>query len=229
MPRTHPSSWPAAERSNFAGKLTPRTVQVAAETGAAIADPRKVVPFVQEAVFLHHDHFASELSPVSAIGLYGLDGKGGKSHLPGISQLILEQPHRESIGANREQILVKLMDHIGRVQRRTREAGSWVIEDQALAEGEVWQEWLASYKVAQQGRARIRFRVTPAGARRASVTATARSPTTSSGPCPASSTTVYSGHATSSTQSSASAWCMTTTSPGSGSICGWATRREAFR
>jgi len=148
----------------FASKLTDELYKWAAETGAAISDPRRVVPFVQEAVFLHHERFTSDLSSASAIGLYGLDGQEAATNLPGISQLILEQPHREAIGANREQILVKLMERIGLVQRRTREAGSWIIEDQALAEVGGWQEWLASHKVAQQERARIRFLVTPAGA-----------------------------------------------------------------
>lgn len=51
---------------------------------------RDVVPFVQESVFLHHDDFRSELSPASAIGLYGIDGRTAQTNLPGLSDLLLE-------------------------------------------------------------------------------------------------------------------------------------------
>ena len=48
-------------------------------------------------------------------------------------------------------ILVKLLERIGLVQRREREAGSWVIEDEAIAAGEGWQDWLASHRVVHAG------------------------------------------------------------------------------
>ncbi|MDN5789360.1 MAG: BREX system serine/threonine kinase PglW [Micrococcales bacterium] len=148
----------------FATKLGIELHTWAAEKNVPIPDHRLVVPFVQESVFLHHERFTSQLSPASAINLYGLDGAEHTSNLPGISKLILEQPHRQAIGSNQESILVDLMARIGLVQRRERRAGSWVIEDHALAEGEGWQEWLASHQVAQQERASIRFQVAPTGA-----------------------------------------------------------------
>jgi len=148
----------------FASKLTDELRSWANEKHLPIPDHRAIVPFVQESVFLHHDRFTSQLSQASAIGLYGLDGQQATSRLPGISELVLAQPHRQAIGSNQEAILVDLMARIGLVQRRERQAGSWVIQEQAIAEGEGWQDWLASHQVAQQQQARIRFQVTPAGA-----------------------------------------------------------------
>src|SRR6266487_3976436 len=68
-----------------------------------------------------------------------------------------------------DQIITELMAGSGVVQRRQREAGSWVIDEEPLGEGEGWQDWPAFHRVATTDRARIRFLVTPPGA-----TATAR-------------------------------------------------------
>jgi serine/threonine protein kinase len=148
----------------FASKLQDELRAWAQEQNVRIPDERDVVPFVQESVFLHHPDFRCALRESSAIGLYGLDGNEARSNLRGISELVLESAGRRAIGRNQEQILVKLLERIGLVQRREREAGSWVIEDQAIDSGEGWQDWLAAHKVAQQDRARIRFRVLPPSA-----------------------------------------------------------------
>lgn len=148
----------------LASKLTDALFDWGKEKRVAISNPKLIVPFIQESVFLHHADFKSELPASSAIGLYGIDGREATSNLPGISDLLLEQPHKSAIGPNQEAILVDLMAKIGLVQRRERTAGSWTITDQALADGDGWQEWLAHHNVAQQERARIRFQVTPAGA-----------------------------------------------------------------
>jgi len=148
----------------LATKLTDELRTWAAETGAQIPDARDVIPFVQESVFLHHERLRCQLSHASAMGLYGLDGHEATTNLPPVSDLVLQAPLRRAIGTNQELILAKLLKRIGLVQRRERTAGSWVIEDQALAEGDGWQDWLASHQVAHQERARIRFQVTPTGA-----------------------------------------------------------------
>lgn len=148
----------------LATKLRDELRAWATQTGAQIPDERDLIPFVQESVFLHHERMQCQLSSASAVGLYGLDGREESTHLPPISDLILQPPVRRAIGTNQELILVQLLKRIGLVQRRERTAGSWVIEDQALAEGDGWQDWLASHQVAHQERARIRFQVTPAGA-----------------------------------------------------------------
>ena len=145
----------------FATKLRDELRLWAQQQNTRIPDERDVVPFVQESVFLHHPDLRCLLSESSAIGLYGIDGNSSRSNLPGISDLVLEGAGRRAIGRNQELILVQLMERIGLVQRREREAGSWVIEDQAIDSGEGWQDWLASHRVAGQDRARIRFRVLP--------------------------------------------------------------------
>jgi serine/threonine protein kinase len=148
----------------FATKLKDELRLWAEEQNTRIPDSRDVVPFVQESVFLHHPDLRCLLSEASAINLYGLDGKESRSNLPGISELVFEPAGRRAIGRNQERILVKLLERIGLVQRREREAGSWVIQDQAIDSGDGWQDWLASHRVVQQDRARIRFRVLPPSA-----------------------------------------------------------------
>ena len=148
----------------FASKLKTELDIWAREVGTKVPDPRQIVPFVQESVFLHHENLRCELSDSSKIGLYGLD-RSRSSGLPGISELLLAPSHHKPIGPNQEEILAKLIARLGLVQRRERVAGSWVIEDSsAVDEGEGWQEWLASHRVAQQEKARIRFQVLPADA-----------------------------------------------------------------
>jgi hypothetical protein len=124
-----------------------------------------VLPFVQESVFRHHPGLRVLLSPASRIDLFGLDGGEHSSGLPGISERLLEAatPH-QSIGGNRGEIIAKLMERIGLVQRRQREAGSWVIDEEPLGEGEGGQDWPAFHWVATTDRARIRFMVIPPGA-----------------------------------------------------------------
>ncbi len=56
------------------------------------------------------------------------------------------------------------MEQIGIVPRRQREVGSWIIDEQPLAEGDGWQDWPAFHRVATTDRARIRFLITPPGA-----------------------------------------------------------------
>ena len=158
----------------FKSKLVDELRLWAKEQNVEIPDERDVVPYVQESVFLHHPDFRCALRESSAIGLYGLDGNEARSNLPGISELVLDPAGHRAVGRNQEAILVKLLERIGLVQRREREAGSWVIEDQAVDSGEGWQDWLASHKVAQTDRARIRFRVLPPTATQQDKTAARR-------------------------------------------------------
>jgi serine/threonine protein kinase len=149
----------------LAGKLQDELIRWAQETGTRIPDARTVVPFVQESVFLHHPHIRCLLPPVSRIDLFGLDGREQQTGLPGISERLLEPPTpHHSIGANRDDIIAALMARIGIVQRRQREAGSWVIDEDPLGEGDGWQDWPAFHRVATTERGRIRFLVTPPGA-----------------------------------------------------------------
>lgn len=122
---------------------------------------RDIVPWVQEAVFLHHRATRVLLPESSRIGLYGLDElESTPGGLPGISRLI-EEPHGRGrpIRPDQEEILAYLLKRIGLVQRREREVGSWVVVDGgAIDEGEGWQDWQASGKETGAP-ARIRFQI----------------------------------------------------------------------
>ena len=154
----------------LASKLQDELIRWAQETGTAVPDARTVVPFMQESVFLHHPGIRCLLPPASRIDLFGLDGSEHGTGLPGISERLLEPATpQQSVGGNRDEIIAALMGRIGIVQRRQREAGTWVIDEEPLGEGDGWQDWPAFHRVATTDRGRIRFLVTPPGA-----TATAR-------------------------------------------------------
>jgi serine/threonine protein kinase len=149
----------------LASKLQDELIRWAQEKGARIPDGRKAVPFVQEAVFLHHPGLRCLLPAASRVDLFGLDGGERASGLHGISGRLLEpaQP-QDGVTAARGEIIAALMARIGIVQRRQREAGSWVIDEEPLGEGDGWQDWPAFHRVATTSRARIHFLVTPPGA-----------------------------------------------------------------
>lgn len=120
---------------------------------------RRVIPWVQAAVFLHHRDTRVALAEESRLDLYGLDElENSPGALPGISALFERRMGRgDLIGPNQEAILAHLLEKIGLVQRREREVGSWsIIEGGAIAEGEGWQDWEASGKETGAP-ARIRF------------------------------------------------------------------------
>ncbi len=149
----------------LAGKLRDELYRWAAEEGRRVENARDLLPFVQEAVFLHHPQTRCVLPPASRIDLFGLDDKEAESGLPGISERLLEPvtPH-QSVGSEHNDLVATLMARIGVVQRRQREVGSWMIDDAPVAEGHDWQDWPASHRVAGRERARIRFNVTRPGA-----------------------------------------------------------------
>jgi serine/threonine protein kinase len=149
----------------LASKLQDELIRWAQETGADVSDSRTIVPFVQESVFLHHRALRCLLPPASRMDLFGLDGAENGSGLLGISGRLLEPATpQQSVGVNREEIIAALMERIGIVLRRQREAGSWVIDEEPLGEGDGWQDWPAFHRVATTDRGRIRFLVTPPGA-----------------------------------------------------------------
>ena len=150
----------------FASKLKDEYLAWVREKRIAGAAPaNEVIPWVQESVFLHHERVRVDLPDSAKRDLYGLDGFETTSGLPGISTLLTRPSGpRRPIGPNTEDILVALLARIGLVQRREREAGSWVLEGGAIAEGDGWQDWLATHKVSQTERRRIRFQTLPSGA-----------------------------------------------------------------
>lgn len=149
----------------LASKLQDELLRWAKEHGHQIPDVRKIVPFVQESVYLHHPGMRCVLPTSSRIDLFGIDGNEASTGLPGIAERLLESSTpQQSIDGNQDAIIAKLLANIGVVQRRQREVGSWVIDEEPLAEGDGWQDWPAFHRVATTDRARIRFLVTPPGA-----------------------------------------------------------------
>lgn len=149
----------------LASRLRDEFAAWARERKIPVPDLREGVPFVQESVFLHHKNLVCELSEHSAQGLYGLDHWESRTHLPGISRLLTESPReRQVIKDSHDKLLPILMERLGLVERRERTAGSWVIEESMLSEGEGTQERRAYHRVTPTTHARIRFQAPPPGA-----------------------------------------------------------------
>jgi hypothetical protein len=146
-------------------KLEEGLAQWARERGHRDVDPHREIPYVAESVFLHHEHFACALPQSARIGLFGIDGRGDTSGLPGIGERLLESATPGmSVAPRTDDKLDRIMKNIGLVARRQREAGSWIIDEQPLAEGDGWQDWPAFHRVASTDRGRIRFFVSTPGA-----------------------------------------------------------------
>jgi len=153
----------------LASKLQDELLRWAKEHGHVIPDVRDVVPFVQESVYLHHEQFRCELPPSARIDLFGLDGQTATTNLPGIRDRLLEPASGQQ--TFKDAIIAQLMRNIGVVQRRQREAGSWVIDEEPTDEGDGWQDWPAFHRVSND-RARIHFLVTAPGAATAEIART---------------------------------------------------------
>lgn len=127
-------------------------------------DAARRIPYVQELVLLHHSEFTCELSDSSKINLYGLDGLEGRTKLPGISKALLAPTRHVPISDRDSELIAGLMKAIGLAPRRQREVGSWIIDEQPLADGDGWQDWPAFHHVDAERHARIRFYLTSQGA-----------------------------------------------------------------
>lgn len=148
----------------LATKLQDGLAEWAQQTGTQIPDIRAAIPYIQESVFLHHPALHCQLPPTSRLDLFGLDGREQQSGLPGISSRLFEpSAPSQSVSPHRAAIIARVMQRIG-IRRRQREAGSWIIDEDPLGEGDDWQDWPAFHKVATTNRARIRFMVTAPGA-----------------------------------------------------------------
>lgn len=138
----------------FASKLKDEVAILAREINQPADRLLRVVPWVQESVFLHHPRLRSQLSDTAAMGIYGIDGLEATSNLEGISHRLLElSDGRRQI---HEDILAKLMERIGLVQRREHVVGSWSLIEPMASSGS-HQDWLASHVALQEQRARLRF------------------------------------------------------------------------
>jgi serine/threonine protein kinase len=149
----------------LASRLQDELLYWAQENNHRLPDVRNVIPYVQESVFLHHPDFRCELPPRSRLDLFGLDGRTDHTGLDGISGRLLEAATpNQAIGPNQSDIVAELLVKMGIMPRRQREAGSWVIDEDSIGEGDGWQDWPAFHRVVTTDRARIRFLVSPPGA-----------------------------------------------------------------
>lgn len=147
----------------FATLLKKTMPELLREMGGHNAKARDYVPWVQEAVFLHHPDFSCELPDHSRQDLYGLDGYEEISGLSPVSNLLLAPARSEPISVEKSKLLATLMQRVGLVQRRNREVGSWIINNEPLGHGDGWQDWPATHKVTTTSRYRIRFHMTKPG------------------------------------------------------------------
>ncbi len=142
----------------FASLLKKRIVE---KLGSSTA---KLIPFVQELVFLHHPDMVCELPASSMINLYGFDENKRTSHLPGLSERLLST-RREPVVSEEHSLLIRdLIKAIGIAPRRQREVGSWIIDDEPLGDGDGWQDWPAFHHVDTERHGRIRFYLPKSGA-----------------------------------------------------------------
>jgi len=120
---------------------------------------REAIPFIHAAVFLHHPDLRCELRDASRRDLYGLT-EHAASGLDPITDVLAgtPQPGRPIY----ESAVVGAMQLIG-LRARSREAGQFVLDQQALDDGPGWQDWLGTHKLVSSRRARIRFQVAPEG------------------------------------------------------------------
>lgn len=143
-----------------AQKLKSRLIEAARDAGASYEQAKEAIPFIEPAVFLHHEQFISRLSPTSARGLYSRED-ANNSNLPPLSQLLLQpvQDPDQAIRAKDEPILVRLMAKIGIAPRDQWEAGSWLVRRGVLDEGDGWQDREASHANDPTDKVRVRFDV----------------------------------------------------------------------
>ncbi|MFI8772643.1 BREX system serine/threonine kinase PglW [Gordonia sp. NPDC062954] len=134
----------------------------------------KVIPYVQELVFLHHPDLVCEMPASSTINIYGFDENERTSGLTGIGQRLLQTPRHEPVSEEKSLLIRDLMEAIGLAPRRQREVGSWVIDEEPLGDGEGWQDWPAFHHVDTERHARIRFYLPRPGATSADQHAQAR-------------------------------------------------------
>lgn len=118
-----------------------------------------VIPWVQEAVFLHNPELRCELPLASRRDLYGLPGDA-ESGLVGIDA-IFNRPPRQGTKIY-DNAIAGLMKMIG-VRAHQREAGSYVLDQAPLEDGPGWQDWLGTHKLLKDQRRRIRFHSAPEG------------------------------------------------------------------
>jgi hypothetical protein len=88
-PEDSPLKLARRKAQRLASRLRDELFRLAQEKGERL-DPREVLPYVQESVYLHHPRFRSALPMASQEDLFGPTGAQHATGLPGIEERLLE-------------------------------------------------------------------------------------------------------------------------------------------
>ncbi|WP_405393429.1 BREX system serine/threonine kinase PglW [Microbispora hainanensis] len=117
------------------------------------------VPFVHAGVVLHQPDTQVHLTDRGRAGVYRIDGQGPAGLDELIKDALAAEPHNphQLIDRRRSVELTRLIDKAGvRRSVRHRKVGNMQVEDDPLAEGPGWQDYLAKHPVLDRVR-RVRF------------------------------------------------------------------------
>ena len=118
------------------------------------------VPFVRASILLHAPDVTVTLDPAGRTGVYALDGALPQG-VPGISEDLLTAPlrdERDMVDGKRGKEIAKLLDQAGiRRSVRSRTVGSVLVDEDAVAEGPGWQDYLGHHTSLEGVRRRVRF------------------------------------------------------------------------
>jgi hypothetical protein len=124
------------------------------------AGARPEVPYVQAAVFLHGLDVRCQLPSRERTSLYGLEGATARTHLPGIiSGLIAKTPGNPDhvVTVEQAESISQLLSDLGMTRRRRRTVGPYELDENLYAEGQGWQDFLASHRRFPDERVRVRI------------------------------------------------------------------------
>jgi len=119
-PEDSPLKLARRKAQRLAGRLRDELYLRAQQERRPREDPRELLPFVQEAVYLHHPTFRSALPLASERDLFAPPDRQRSTNLPSIADRLLEPGDPgETVDARRERTVVELLERIGLVQRRS--------------------------------------------------------------------------------------------------------------
>ena len=118
------------------------------------------VPFISASVLLHAPGVKVDLSAQGIHGVYRLDDQGPPNLPPVVAELLTIAPQglRQAIDHTRSKQLAKLIEAAGiRRSVRHRQVGSLLLEENPIAEGPGWQDYLGRHTTLDGVVRRVRF------------------------------------------------------------------------
>lgn len=150
----HPVDSPLLLTNRKAKRLRSLLQRVARDKGSKTA-----IPFVKASVLLHAPGTKVQLSPTGRTGVYGLDSS--PCGLDKIGEDLITAPPRDSrdmIDAQRGRALAKLLDQAGiRRSVSSRTVGTVLVDEDVLAEGPGWQDYVGRHTSLEGIVRRVRF------------------------------------------------------------------------